>query len=98
MDSKYIIKIKGQVLELFYGVMEDGKGFSVKIPSKTLIDIKEKKGVGYENGILAFIDVNDIDPTLYGDECMLSPMANSSSDVKIKLPQEGESWIVTIKN
>lgn len=98
MKSKYVIEIKGQVNELFYGVTEDGKPFSVKILGKTLFDIKEKKGVGYENGIPAFIDQNDIDPTLYGDECMLSPMANSSSDVKVKLPQKGESWIVTIKN
>lgn len=98
MESKYVIKIQGQVDELFHGVTEDGKPFSVKILSKTLFDIKEKKGVGYENGIPAWIDDNKPDPTLYGDECILSPMTNSSSEVKIKPPQKDELWIVTIKN
>ena len=95
MESKYVIKIQGQVDELFHGVTEDGKPFSVKILSKTLFDIKEKKGVGYENGIPALIDRNDVlGDASYGSKCLLSPMANSSSGVK--LPHEGELWIVTV--
>ena len=95
MAAKYVIEIKGQVQELFYGVTKDGKPFAVKISSETLVDIKDKKGVGYENGIPALIDRNDVlGDASYGSKCILSPMANSSSGVKH--PQEGELWIVTV--